>query len=37
MSKLSSTRQGQYSAVANADFFQRYIAFECNGINFAGL
>jgi hypothetical protein len=37
MSKLSSTCQGQYSAVVNADFFQGYIAFECDGINFSGL
>ena len=31
------TRHGQYSAVVTAGFFQRCIAFECNGLHFAGL
>jgi len=36
VSQLSNTRQSQYSAVVNASFFQRCIAFECIGMHFAG-
>jgi hypothetical protein len=36
VSQLSNTREGKYSAVVTAGFFQSCIAFECNGIHFEG-